>query len=152
MLTNQEPHGRRDAAAGSMPGRIARRVALAVTIAVSVVVLGGWGNRSGAGREVTVLRGTVTAVNASATAVAFEGRRVAGPRLRIADVDGSWIVAGASWSDAGTWHDSGTPTCLERGAGPTAVELGVVEAARRRDAPARGVVAWLRCPAPPPTG
>jgi hypothetical protein len=116
--------------AGSVAGAAGRRVALAVAIAVSVGVIGGWRSRSGPhpGHEVTVLRGTADTVNAARTAIGFRGDRVAGPRLRIADVDGSWIVAGASWSERHTWHDSDTPTCLRDGSLPQPVEVGVVEA------------------------
>jgi hypothetical protein len=83
----------------SVVGAVGRRVVLAVAIAVSVVVIGGWTSAPHGGQAVTVLRGAVDTVNAPGTAIGFEGRRVAGPRLRIADVDGSWIVAGANWFD-----------------------------------------------------
>ena len=130
----------------SLAGGVGRRVVLAVAIAVSVVVIGGWTSRSGTHPgEVTVLRGTADIVNDTGTATGFEGKRVAGPRLRIADVDGSWVVAGASWFDGRTWHDNGTPTCLRREALPQPVESGVVEAAPYGDAPGRAVVVWLKC-------
>ena len=47
------------------------------------LLLVGCGDASG--RKVTVLRGTVDSVNVSRTAVGFDGRRTAGPRLRVAD-------------------------------------------------------------------
>ena len=134
--------------ARSIAAPVARRVVLAVTIAVSVFVLGGWSNRSGDGSrggEVTVLRGTVGSVNASRTAIGFDGRRVAGPRLRTVDESGGWVVAGASWSDGHTWHDTDIPTCLRPGSDPQPIELGVVEAGPHGDAPGRGVVVWLKC-------
>jgi hypothetical protein len=128
-----------------LAGAVGRRVVLAVAIAVSVVVIGGWTGRTGARPvEVTVLRGTVNTVNLTGTAIGFDGKRVAGPRLRMVDVDGGWIVAGASWFDGRSWHDNDTPTCL-RGGLPQPVELGVVEAAASDDAPGRAVVVWLKC-------
>ena len=98
----------------------------------------------GTSHEVTVLRGDTTAVNETRTAIFFDGRRVAGPRLAAIDEDGGWIVAGASWFDGRSWHDHGTPTCLEEPQ-PQEIELGVLEAAASDDAPGRGVVVWLRC-------
>ena len=129
----------------SVVGAVGRRVVLAVAIAVSVVVIGGWTGRP-AGHPVTVLRGTANTVNTDGSAIGFEGRRVAGPRLRIADVNGGWVVAGATWFDGRSWHDHERPTCLP-GSGALAqpVELGVVEAAPRDDAPGRAVVVWLKC-------
>jgi hypothetical protein len=61
-----------------------------------------------------VLRGTVSKVNITGTAIGFRGKRVGGPRLRMVDVDGGWVVVGASWFDGRTWHDHETPTCLPR--------------------------------------
>ena len=123
---------------------VARRLALAVAIAASVVVIGGWTGRSDTRPgEVTVLAGTANIVNGARSAIGFHGKRIAGPRLRIGDVDGSWVVAGAAWFDGRAWHDNGTPTCLHDA--PAAVELGVVEAAPAGDAPGRAVVVWLRC-------
>jgi hypothetical protein len=61
---------------------------------------------------VTVVRVTADTVNAAGTAIGFHGKRAAGPRLQIADVDGGWTVAGASWSAGRTWYDHDTPTCL----------------------------------------
>lgn len=121
---------------------VGQRVVLAVAIAVSVVVIGGW--TGGRPADVTVLRGTVDTVNDTGTAVGFEGKRIAGPRLRMVDVDGGWIIAGATWFDRRGWHDNGTPTCLQGGL-PQPVELGVVEAAPTDDAPGRAVVVWLKC-------
>ena len=130
----------------SLAGAVGRRVVLAVAIAVSAVVIGGWTSRSGVQpSDVTVLRGTADTVNATGTVIGFEGKRVAGPRLRIADVDGSWVVAGASWSDGRSWHDNGTPTCLRDRVLPQPVELGVVEAEAYGDTPGRAVVVWLSC-------
>jgi len=83
-------------------------------------------------------------VNATGTAIGFDGERVAGPRLGLVDESGTWTVAGASWSDGRTWPDRDTPTFLD-GTGPQPVELGVVAAAPRRDAPGRGVAVWLPC-------
>lgn len=62
------------------------------------------------------------------------------------DVDGPWMVAGANWFDGRSWHDHERPTCLA-GSGALAqlVELGVIEAAPRDDAPGRAVVVWLKC-------
>jgi len=81
----------------SLFGAVGQRVVLAVAIAVSVVVIGGWtGRTAGHPAEVTVLRGTVNTVNLTGTAIAFRGKRVAGPRLRMVDVDGGWTVAGAT--------------------------------------------------------
>jgi hypothetical protein len=96
----------------SSAGAVGRRVVLAVAIAVSVVVIGGWTGRTGARPvEVTVLRGTVNTVNLTGTAIGFRGKRVGGPRLRMVDVDGGWVVAGATWFDRQGWHDHGTPPC-----------------------------------------
>jgi hypothetical protein len=53
------------------------------------------------------------------------------------DVDGPWIVAGASWWDGRSWHDSGSAPCLDNG---NPIELGIIEAAQYKDAPGRGVV------------
>jgi hypothetical protein len=129
----------------SLAGAVGRRVVLAVAIAVSVVVIGGWTGRTGGHpAEVTVLRGTVNTVNLTGTAIAFRGKRVGGPRLRLVDVDGGWTVAGATWFDGRAWHDHETPTCLQGGL-PQPVELGVVEAAASDDAPGRAVVVWLKC-------
>jgi len=135
------------AAAGSAVVAVGRRVVLAVAVAVSVVVAGGWTSRTAphGGGQVTVLRGTVDTVNATATVVGFRGERVAGPRLRIAGADGSWAVSGASWSDGQAWQDRGTPPCLGDGAAPQPVELGVIEAAPYGAAPGRAVVVWLQC-------
>lgn len=129
----------------SLAGAVGQRVVLAVAIAVSVVVIGGWTGRRGHPSEVTVLRGTATTVNAPGTAIGFEGQRVGGPQLRIGDVDGSWIVAGATWFDGRTWHDNDTPTCLSDGGLPQPVDFGVVEAAPHDDAPGRAMVVWLKC-------
>lgn len=130
----------------SPAGAVAQRVVLAVAIAVSVVVIGGWTARRGGPSEVTVLRGNGVTVNATGTAIGFDGKRVAGPRLRIAEVDGPWIVAGADWSDGRSWHDNETPTCLSAGGRlPRPVELGVVEAGPYEGAPGRAVVVWLKC-------
>ena len=126
-------------------GAVGRRVVLAVAIAVSVVVIGGWTGRSARPSEVTVLRGKAVTVNAPGTAIGFDGKRVGGPRLRIADVDGPWVVAGADWFDGRSWHDNETPTCLGGRNLPQPVELGVVEAAPHDDAPGRAVVVWLQC-------
>ena len=96
-----------------MAGAVGQRVVLAVAIAVSVMVIGGWTGRTGGHRaEVTVLRGTVNTVNITGTAIGFRGKRVGGPRLRMVDVDGGWVIAGASWFDGLAWHNHGTPTCL----------------------------------------
>jgi hypothetical protein len=92
-----------------------------------------------------VLRGSVEAVGNGPTAVRFHGRRVAGPTLRNAGVDGRWVIAGADWSDGTTWHDTGSPRCLAPGQLPQPVDMGVVEAARHGDAPGRAVVVWVRC-------
>jgi hypothetical protein len=127
---------------------VGRRVVLALAIAVSVVVAGGWTSRTapdGGGHDVTVLRGTVDTVNATAATIGFRGERVAGPPLRVADVDGGWAVAGASWSDGQAWHDHGTATCLRDDAAPPPVELGVIEVAPYGHAPGRAVVVWLKC-------
>ena len=91
----------------------------------------------------TVLRGNSTGPNKpDRTVISFEGKRVAGPKFDFLDVDGPWIVAGADWTDGHSWHDSGTPPCLENG---KPIELGVIEAATYKDAPGRGVVVWLKC-------
>jgi hypothetical protein len=126
---------------------VGRRVVVAVTVAVSVVVAGGWTSRTAphGGGQVSVLRGTVDTVNETGTAVGFRGEWVAGPRLRVAGVDGSWVVAGASWWDGQAWHEHRTPTCLGDVAVPAPVELGVIEAAPSGDAPGRAVVVWLKC-------
>ena len=129
----------------SVLGAVARRVVVAVAITVSVMVIGGWTGRSARPSEVTALRGKAVTMNETGTAIGFDGKRVAGPRLRIADVDGSWIVAGANWFDGRSWHDNETPACLRSGMLPQPVELGVVEAAPRDDAPGRAVVVWLKC-------
>jgi len=130
---------------GSLFGAVGRRAVLAVAIAVSVVVIGGWTARTGGHPvEVTVLRGTVHTVNVAGTATGFEGKRIGGPRLRMVDVDGGWTVAGAMWFDGQAWHDHDTPACLPGGP-PQPVELGVVEAAENDDAPGRAVVVWLKC-------
>jgi hypothetical protein len=126
-------------------GAVGRRVVLAVAVAVSVVVIGGWTGRAGGHpAEMTVLRGTVNTVNITGTAIGFDGKRVGGPRLRMVDVDGGWTVAGATWFDGRAWHDHDTPTCLRDGL-PQPVGLGVVEAAASDDAPGRAVVVWLKC-------
>ena len=130
---------------GTLAGAVGQRVVLAVAIAVSVVVIGGWTGRRSGPSEVTVLRGEAVTVNATGTAIGFDGKRVAGPRPRIADVDGPWIVAGTDWYDSRSWHDNETPTCL--GAGerlPRPVDLGVVDAAPYDGAPGRAVVVWLK--------
>lgn len=114
-----------------------------LTVVGAVVALGFAGCGSGGGRTVTVLRGKATSDDAR-TAIGFDGRRVAGPRLHDVDEDGPWVVAGASWFDGSSWHDQGTPACLERPQ-PQPIELGVVEAAPGHDAPGRGVVVWLKC-------
>jgi len=130
-------------------GDTGRRFALAVAIAASVVVIGGWTARSASHpAPVTVLRGTADIVDDSGTNIGFHGRKVSGPALHVGAVYGSWDVAGASWFDGRTWHDSGIPACL--GGGPAQpVELGVVEAAPNGDAPGRAVVVWLRCSGSP---
>jgi hypothetical protein len=115
-----------------------------VVLAAAMVVMGVAGCSSEEGRPVTVLRGKTTAVNDTRAAIFFEGERVAGPRFDFIDVDGGWIVAGASWSDGRSWHDSGTAPCIEKPA-PQSIEIGVVEAANYEDAPGRGVVVWLKC-------
>jgi hypothetical protein len=134
-------------AAKSNAAPVARRAVVAVTVAVSIFVLGRWSNRglARAAQEVTVLRGKADSVNISRTAIGFDGRRVAGPRLRIVDAKGSWIVAGASWSDGRAWHDQDTPTCLDADTLPRPIEMGVLEAKPHGDAPGRGVVVWLKC-------
>ena len=110
----------------------------------AVAAIGSAGCNSGHGVPVTVLRGKTTAVNEPRAAIFFDGKRVEGPRLQIVDEDGGWIVAGASWFADNSWHDSGVAPCLEKPA-PQPIELGVVEAAERDDAPGRGVVVWLKC-------
>lgn len=95
------------------------------------------------GQPVTVLRGTSTGTNDDRTGISLkDGKRVAGPAFEFIDVEGPWIVAGASWSDGKSWHDSGTAPCLDNG---EELELGVIEAAPYEDAPGRGVVVWLEC-------
>jgi hypothetical protein len=122
---------------------VARAGATAAVVVGLALLLVGRG-RDG-GHEVTVLRGTATGVNDTRTAIWFDGRRTAGPRLGKIDEDGGWIVAGATWYDGRSWHDQGTPTCLDGGAQAPAIELGVLEARSRKDAPGRGVVVWLKC-------
>lgn len=70
---------------------------------------------------------------------------MAGPRLRVVDEDGGWVVAGAAWWDGRSWHDNGTPTCLQPGSARQPVQMGVLEAKPYGDAPGRGVVVWLKC-------
>jgi hypothetical protein len=123
------------------PANGATCAAAAAVVALAVLLAGCGG---GGGHAVTVLRGTAGA-NDTGTAIGFDGRRVAGPRLRLVDEDGGWIVAGASWSDGRSWHDQGTPTCLGGGAQRRPIELGVLEARPHGDAPGRGVVVWLKC-------
>lgn len=135
----------RSETSNALAGPVGRRAVLAVAIAVSVVVIGGWTGHSGRPSEVTVLSGKVVTVNETGTAIGFDGKRAAGPRLRIADVDGSWIVAGADRFDGRSWHDDETPGCLTGRRLPQPVDLGIVEAAPRDDAPGGAVVVWLKC-------
>src|ERR1051325_3296957 len=103
----------------------------------------GLGACSPDGYPVTVLRGKSTGTNETRTGISLkEGKRVAGPKFSFLDVDGPWIVAGASWTDGRSWHDNGYPPCLDAG---EQLELGVLEAARSDDAPGRGVVVWIKC-------
>jgi len=118
------------------------RLALATAVA-AIAALGFAGCNSGEGQPVTVVRGRSTGANLDRTALSLEeGRRVAGPKFGFLDADGPWIVAGASWSDGKSWHDSGNAPCLDNG---EAIELGVIEAEHYKDAPGRGVVVWLKC-------
>ena len=123
------------------PLRRSMRILVTATSRALLLVLAAC-DRSDA-RDVTVLRGNAKTVNDTRTAIGFDGRHVTGPRLDHIDVDGGWIVAGASWFDGRSWHDNGTPTCLDHPL-PQPIELGVVEAASGHDAPGRGVVVWLK--------
>jgi hypothetical protein len=117
------------------------RLVLVVTVAAAVGLAG---CDSGDGQPATVLRGKSTGTNETRTGISLkDAKRVSGPRFDFLDVEGPWIIAGASWSDGKSWHDDGTPPCLDNGA---PVELGVIEAAEHEDGGGgRGVVVWLKC-------
>ncbi len=121
-----------------------RRLGRSILVAAALAALGLVACGSDSGPEVTVLKGEARTVNGSRTTIDFQGDRVDGPRLRDIDVDGGWIIAGARWFDTRSWHDEGFPTCLERPL-PQPIELGVLEADARDDAPGGGVVVWLKC-------
>jgi hypothetical protein len=116
------------------------RPALVAAGVMAAIVMAGC--QSGEGQAVTVLRGKSTGTNDARTAISVEGKRVAGPGFDFIDVDGPWIVAGADWCYGKSWHDSGSAPCLDNG---KPIELGVIEAAKYKDAPGRGVVVWLKC-------
>lgn len=99
---------------------------------------------SSEGQPVTVLRGKTSLVNPDGETIFFEGKLVAGPRFDFIDEEGGWNVGSADWSDAYSWHDSGTAPCIEKPA-PQPIEMGVIEAATYKNAPGRGVVVWLKC-------
>lgn len=125
-----------------MSGHGKKRFAL-VGLATAVAAIGLAGCDSSEGQPVTVLRGKSTGTNQTRTGISLqEGKRVAGPSFDFIDVDGPWIVAGASWWDGRSWHDDESPPCLDNG---EPIELGVIEAASYEDAPGRGVVVWLKC-------
>ena len=56
-----------------------------------------------------------------------------------------YVIAGAMWRQQdGPWHDS-FPTCLEPLVAGQRVQLGVIDARPRGEAPGRPVVVWLEC-------
>lgn len=120
--------------------RLAMVVAGVVAGVVAAIAMAGC--QSSEGQPVTVLRGKSTGANDARTAMSFKGKRVDGPRFDFLDVDGPWIVAGASWWDGKSWHDNESAPCLDNG---KPIELGIIEAAQYKDAGGRGVVVWLKC-------